>query len=161
MSTECSKRGEIINKLKKKVRQVGLRRTASRRTFNEILNSANGIYVQKNNPITCTYSFFFLVDLCTVIQFFACSGRYCVSADVLCNYLGTCEHIINPLNAELNPICHLLALLGGATIVVVSRLRVNHMVMFEVSKAVLLKTQIFWDLTFFRIFSIGIMIFKR
>ena len=32
---------------------------------------------------------------------------------------------INPLNAELNPICHLLALLGCATIVVVSRLRVN------------------------------------
>jgi hypothetical protein len=32
---------------------------------------------------------------------------------------------LNPLNAELNPICHLLSLLGGATIVVVSRLRVN------------------------------------
>ena len=32
---------------------------------------------------------------------------------------------INPLNTELNPICHLLALLGGATIVVVSRLRVK------------------------------------
>jgi hypothetical protein len=32
---------------------------------------------------------------------------------------------INHLNAELIPICHLLALLGGATIVVVSRLRVN------------------------------------
>ena len=32
---------------------------------------------------------------------------------------------INPLNAELNPICHLLTLPGGATIVVVSRLRVN------------------------------------
>jgi hypothetical protein len=31
---------------------------------------------------------------------------------------------LNPLNAGLNPICHLLALLGGATIVVVSRLRV-------------------------------------
>jgi len=31
---------------------------------------------------------------------------------------------INPLNAELNPICYLTALLGGATIVVVSRLRV-------------------------------------
>ena len=31
----------------------------------------------------------------------------------------------NPLNAELNPICHLLALLGGATIVVVSRLKVK------------------------------------
>ena len=33
--------------------------------------------------------------------------------------------MFNPLNAKLNPICHLLALLGGATIVVVSRLRVN------------------------------------
>jgi hypothetical protein len=33
--------------------------------------------------------------------------------------------VVSPLNAELNPICHLLALLGGATIVVVSRLRVN------------------------------------
>ena len=32
---------------------------------------------------------------------------------------------LNPLNAELNPICHLLALLGGATIIVVSRLRVK------------------------------------
>jgi len=32
---------------------------------------------------------------------------------------------VNPLNAELNPICHLPALLGGATIVVVSRLRVK------------------------------------
>ena len=32
---------------------------------------------------------------------------------------------LNPLNAELNPICHLQALLGGATIVVVSRLRVK------------------------------------
>jgi hypothetical protein len=31
----------------------------------------------------------------------------------------------NPLNAELNPLCHLLALLGGATIVAVSRLRVK------------------------------------
>ena len=33
--------------------------------------------------------------------------------------------LFNPLNAELNPICHLLALLGGATRVVVSSLRVN------------------------------------
>jgi hypothetical protein len=32
---------------------------------------------------------------------------------------------INPLNAELNLICHLLALLGGATIVDISRLRVK------------------------------------
>jgi len=35
------------------------------------------------------------------------------------------ENRFNPLNAELNPICHSVALLGGATIVVVSRLRVK------------------------------------
>jgi hypothetical protein len=33
--------------------------------------------------------------------------------------------IINPLNAELNPICHLLALLGAHHILHVSKIRVN------------------------------------
>jgi hypothetical protein len=33
--------------------------------------------------------------------------------------------VINPLNAELNPICHLLALLGAHHILHVSRIRVN------------------------------------
>ena len=50
------------------------------------------------------------------------------------NYMSTVQgssawyfetYCINPLKAELNPICHLLALLGGAPIVVVSRLRVK------------------------------------
>src|SRR5215469_15409382 len=36
-----------------------------------------------------------------------------------------CWFFMHPLNAELNPICHLLALLGGANIVVISRLRVK------------------------------------
>jgi hypothetical protein len=42
--------------------------------------------------------------------------------------LGCCDatDIFNPLNAELNSIFHLQALLGGATIVVVSRLRVKN-----------------------------------
>jgi len=31
----------------------------------------------------------------------------------------------NPLNAELNPICHLLALLGAHHILHISRIRVN------------------------------------
>jgi len=31
--------------------------------------------------------------------------------------------LINPLNAELNPICHLLALLGAHPILHVSRIR--------------------------------------
>jgi hypothetical protein len=39
---------------------------------------------------------------------------------------GLNEHGFNPLNAELNPICHLLALLGGTTIVDVGKLRVKH-----------------------------------
>jgi hypothetical protein len=34
--------------------------------------------------------------------------------------------LINPLNAELNPICHLLALLGAHHILHVSRIRVKH-----------------------------------
>jgi hypothetical protein len=44
---------------------------------------------------------------------------------------------INPLNAELNPICHLLALLGGAAIVVVSRLRVKYSIWFKTYGAAL------------------------
>jgi hypothetical protein len=32
---------------------------------------------------------------------------------------------VNPLNAQLNPICHLLALLGAHPIFHVSRIRVN------------------------------------
>jgi hypothetical protein len=32
---------------------------------------------------------------------------------------------LNPSNAELNPICHLLALLGAHPILYVSRIRVN------------------------------------
>jgi len=32
---------------------------------------------------------------------------------------------VNPLNAELNPICHLLALLGAHHILYISRIRVK------------------------------------
>jgi hypothetical protein len=35
---------------------------------------------------------------------------------------------INPLNAELNPICHLLALLGAHHILHVSRIRVKEFI---------------------------------
>jgi len=45
------------------------------------------------------------------------------------NILGTTNQIfknmINPLNAELNPICHLLALLGAHPILHIGRIRVN------------------------------------
>ena len=36
-----------------------------------------------------------------------------------------CNRYINPLNAELNPICHLLALLGAHHILHISRIRVK------------------------------------
>jgi hypothetical protein len=38
---------------------------------------------------------------------------------------GTAPHIFNPLNAKLNPICHLLALLGAHHILHISRVRVK------------------------------------
>jgi hypothetical protein len=43
------------------------------------------------------------------------------------NFLHTQLQLIdfNPSNAELNPICHLLALLGAHHILHVSRIRVN------------------------------------
>ena len=54
-------------------------------------------------------------------------GMNCKSYCLYIINVGTAESSIqfNPLKAELNPICYWLALLGVATIVVVSRLRVN------------------------------------
>jgi len=39
--------------------------------------------------------------------------------------VGLWDKTLNPLNDELNPICHLLALLGAHHILHVSRIRVN------------------------------------
>ena len=39
--------------------------------------------------------------------------------------------MFNPLNAELNPICHLLALFGAHHILHVSRIRVKSLVLFN------------------------------
>ena len=39
---------------------------------------------------------------------------------------------INPLNAELNPVCHLLALLGAHLIFHVSRIRVKPLFLISV-----------------------------
>ena len=51
---------------------------------------------------------------------------------VLSSHRNICKFVLflyalrfNPLNAELNPICHLLALLGAHHILHVSRIRVN------------------------------------
>jgi hypothetical protein len=47
------------------------------------------------------------------------------SFDILCHLTVMSVSKINPLNAELNPICHLLALLRARLIFHVSRIRVN------------------------------------
>jgi hypothetical protein len=41
-------------------------------------------------------------------------------------FLSNYSHILNPLNAELNSICHLLALLRAHLIFHVSRIRVKN-----------------------------------
>jgi len=43
----------------------------------------------------------------------------------------TLHDTFNPLNAELNPICHLLALLGAHPILHVSRIRVNWAIILQ------------------------------
>ena len=49
---------------------------------------------------------------------------------------------LNPLNAELNPICHLLGLIGTHHILHVSRIRVN--IIFPRSKNVMIITKIYY-----------------
>jgi len=46
----------------------------------------------------------------------------CVCADWIANNVAK----FNPLNAELNPICHLLALLGAHHILHISRVRAKY-----------------------------------
>ena len=44
---------------------------------------------------------------------------------------------VNPFNAQLNPICHLLALLGAHHILHISRIRVNTIVLLRMSTQLL------------------------
>jgi len=73
------------------------------------------------------YVFEFSVTFEDIIHVMAFLMTRCHKQIDQLGYIIPCVVIccINPLNAELNPICHLLALLRGATIVVVSRLRVK------------------------------------
>jgi hypothetical protein len=54
------------------------------------------------------------------------SGR---KSNLMWNLLFNIRLCINPLNAEINPICHLLALLGAHHILHISRIRVNALYM--------------------------------
>ena len=54
------------------------------------------------------------------------SGRGLIYTTVSARVKKIRRLAINPVNAELNPICHLLASLGAHHILHVSRIRVNH-----------------------------------
>jgi hypothetical protein len=45
-----------------------------------------------------------------------------------------CPSLLNPLHAELNPICHLLALLGAQHILHISRIRVNYLLTYSMQQ---------------------------
>jgi len=67
------------------------------------------MHCDRNRPLTATT----ISNLCKV-------ASHPCTRDVLC------ASEINPLNAKLNPTCHLLALLGAHHILHVSRIRVNY-----------------------------------
>jgi hypothetical protein len=52
-------------------------------------------------------------------------NQYKICVLIFCTTRYSCQILINPLNAELNPIYHLLALLGAHHILHVSRIRVK------------------------------------
>ena len=58
---------------------------------------------------------------------------HCDSNNIILFQLNTTSFTkVNPLNTELNPICHLLALLGAHHILHVSRIRVKYSYTFIV-----------------------------
>jgi hypothetical protein len=68
------------------------------------------------------------------------------------------KSVFNPLNAESNPICHLLALLGAHHILHVSRIRVKGL---SESASMLLYTYIACLIYYFQFYSVFLLIFLR
>jgi hypothetical protein len=64
------------------------------------------------------------VNSCTVCIFFLATMRLELGAWKSCLLL-VFLNVVNPLNTELNPICHLLALLGAHHFLHVRRVRVK------------------------------------
>jgi len=71
-------------------------------------------------PYFLFYLFYRLKNICSGVFFLICRN-----VRVFRYLLLKSSAYFNPLNAELNPICHLLALLGTHPILHVSRIRVN------------------------------------
>ena len=83
-------------------------------------------YIKHSVPVNLETATIFALPLCKELQFLDfCLPWRCIYTS--CARTGTSipKFYINPLNAELNPICHLLALLGAHLILHVSRIRVK------------------------------------
>jgi len=87
------------------VKSKGRRMHSNTRSLNQIRNT----FAPATIFCYITWECFINVDTLSVFQ----------------NSVEKNSSLINPLNARLNPICHLLALLGAHHILHVSRIRVN------------------------------------
>jgi hypothetical protein len=96
-----------------------------------------GIYGQK---VSCSYSHTFLIDFSKGLSSLPdiLQSTYPNHLVLGCPILPLSLHsiynnllyVLNPLNAKLNPICHLLALSGAHPVLHVSRIRVNQWLVF-------------------------------
>jgi len=76
----------------------------------------------KLNSSTCFERVKFFLDICLAVHH---SITFLLLPTLYTNFLFIHTNYINPLNAELNPICYLLALLGAHHFLHVSSIRVK------------------------------------
>ena len=82
------------------------------------------VQLQINQPKDATVSQVLLLDVFVSLNMFRAPPRPSSGA----------YNCINPLSAQLNPICHLLALLGAHHILHISRIRVNSLWFWPVDR---------------------------
>jgi len=95
-----------------------------RRDFSVSKNSHNSLFLPFPHLSVClSHPFPCCLSACNVLGTIDLGTQHLISKSHCWRYC--CPFEINPLNAELNPICHLLALLGAHHILHVSRVRVK------------------------------------
>jgi len=79
------------------------------------------------------------------LYFHKINWHYRIPSRNCLNFSRSYSGLINPLNAELNPICHFLALLGAHHILHVSRIRVNKINAYESNRLSSDPGSVCWD----------------